>query len=79
MMFVTIFGINGLCACCQNLHVVCDIHRYEQQRENLANQSFNIEQQHFNIQGLKDTKATVSYSIVDTESGLFDGLSIQLV
>jgi len=34
--------------------------RYEQQRENLSNQSFNIEQQNFSIQQIKDTKTTVS-------------------
>jgi len=34
--------------------------RYENQRENLSNQSFNIEQQNFAIQQVKDTKTTVS-------------------
>lgn len=43
--------------------MLCNIRRYEQQRENLSNQSFNIEQQNFAIQGLKDTKATVSDSV----------------
>ena len=33
--------------------------RYESQRENLSNQSFNIEQQNFSIQQIKDTKTTV--------------------
>ena len=37
--------------------------RYENQRENLAQQSFNIEQQNYNIQSLKDTKTTVSYVV----------------
>jgi charged multivesicular body protein 5 len=33
---------------------------YEAQRENLSNQSFNIEQQNMAIQSVKDTKTTVS-------------------
>ena len=33
--------------------------RYEQQREQLDNQSFNLEQSNYAIQTLKDTKTTV--------------------
>ena len=33
--------------------------RYENQREQLSNQSFNLEQQNFAVQSLKDTKTTV--------------------
>lgn len=33
---------------------------YESQRENLTNQSFNMEQANFATQMLKDTKTTVS-------------------
>lgn len=51
--------VNRSFLCCKSC-MLCNIHRYEQQRENLSNQSFNIEQQNFAIQGLKDTKATVS-------------------
>lgn len=36
------------------------IFRYEQQRENLMQQSFNMEQANYATQTLKDTKATVS-------------------
>ena len=32
---------------------------YEQQREQLTNQSFNLEQSNFAIQTVKDTKTTV--------------------
>ena len=32
---------------------------YEGQRENLSNQAFNMEQQNYTIQSLKDTKTTV--------------------
>jgi charged multivesicular body protein 5 len=38
------------------------IFRYESQRENLSNQSFNLEQQNYNIQNIKDTKTTVRYT-----------------
>lgn len=34
-------------------------HRYESQREQLAQQSFNMEQANYTIQTLKDTKTTV--------------------
>ena len=34
--------------------------RYEGQREQLAQQSFNMEQANYTIQTLKDTKTTVS-------------------
>ena len=37
---------------------------YESQRENLSNQSFNMEQTNFATQMLKDTKVTVSRSLV---------------
>lgn len=37
-----------------------DFARYEQQREQLSNQSFNLEQSNYAIQTLKDTKTTVS-------------------
>lgn len=36
------------------------LHRYEGQREQLAQQSFNMEQANYTIQTLKDTKTTVS-------------------
>lgn len=36
---------------------------YESQRENLTNQSFNMEQTNFATQMLKDTKTTVSIII----------------
>ncbi len=36
-----------------------DFHRYEGQREQLAQQSFNMEQANYTIQTLKDTKTTV--------------------
>ena len=35
------------------------LHRYEGQREQLAQQSFNMEQANYTIQTLKDTKTTV--------------------
>lgn len=34
--------------------------RYENQRDNLMQQSFNMEQTNYTIQNLKDTKTTVS-------------------
>lgn len=40
---------------------------YESQRENLMNQSFNIEQQNFAIQQIKDTKTTVDAMKVGTK------------
>lgn len=40
--------------------------RYENQRENLSNQSFNIGQQDFAIQQLKDTKSTVNMDSVSS-------------
>lgn len=35
-------------------------YRYESQRDNLMQQSFNMEQANYTIQNLKDTKTTVS-------------------
>lgn len=40
--------------------IVFLLHRYEGQREQLAQQSFNMEQANYTIQTLKDTKTTVS-------------------
>lgn len=40
--------------------MVVVLHRYEGQREQLAQQSFNMEQANYTIQTLKDTKTTVS-------------------
>lgn len=40
-------------------HFQLTLKRYEQQRDNLAQQSFNMEQANYTIQSLKDTKTTV--------------------
>ena len=42
------------------VHVLMLFFRYENQREQLMNQSFNLEQSNYAIQSLKDTKTTVS-------------------
>jgi len=44
----------NLCVC------VCVITSYEQQRDNLMQQSFNLEQTNYGIQSVKDTKTVVS-------------------
>lgn len=41
--------------------IVVLLRRYEGQREQLAQQSFNMEQANYTIQTLKDTKTTVSH------------------
>lgn len=41
------------------LRVLKQKRMYEQQRDNLAQQSFNMEQANYTIQSLKDTKTTV--------------------
>ena len=42
------------------LHYIAIVsRRYEGQRDNLMQQSFNMEQQNYTIQSLKDTKTTV--------------------
>lgn len=43
-----------------SLNGICFGHRYENQRDNLAQQSFNMEQANYTIQSLKDTKTTVT-------------------
>lgn len=44
--------------CCgQQLLRNCYV-RYEQQRDNMMQQSFNLEQVNYNIQSVKDTKTT---------------------
>jgi len=42
-----------------SLHVIMLSSRYESQRDNLMQQSFNMEQTNYTIQSLKDTKTTV--------------------
>ena len=59
------------------LHSLFPYFRYENQRENLSNQSFNIEQQNFAIQQIKDTKTTVgsqealSTAVADQTTAIF--------
>lgn len=45
---------------CQHLCFIIFHYRYENQRDNLMQQSFNMEQANYTIQNLKDTKTTVS-------------------
>lgn len=47
------------------------LHRYEGQREQLAQQSFNMEQANYTIQTLKDTKTTVRATQHDKDSKQF--------
>lgn len=42
------------------LYIMIFSFRYEGQRDNLMQQSFNMEQTNYTIQTLKDTKTTVS-------------------
>lgn len=46
-------------------------HRYEGQREQLAQQSFNMEQANYTIQTLKDTKTTVRPTPLDKNTRQF--------
>jgi len=48
----------------------CLIVRYEQQRDNLMQQSFNLEQTNYGIQSVKDTKTVVSSLLMQLVSGL---------
>lgn len=55
----------NLCCCYSSRFV----HRYEGQREQLAQQSFNMEQANYTIQTLKDTKTTVRTKQFDEHRG----------